>query len=157
MVKFTTRIFQKVVMELLIKNPSMMVIKATIKKVVAEGFKIILPVAGSGFLSAAQYVAKELAKRAITSAGKQPIKAILGSALNPIGIVADLAQLGLEMAGYKKEGRAVGAVGNAVGGAVAGFFIAGPVGAVVGAAAGYGTWGIGEAVGGFVQRKLFGT
>ena len=66
------------------------------------------------------------------------------SMTNPVGIGADLVQLGLELFGYECAGSWVGFVGNIAGGAVFGFFVGGPLGAVTGGTVGYGTWKFGE-------------
>ena len=67
-------------------------------------------------------------------------------AANPVGFVADLAQAGCEVAGYKGIGKAVGATGNVAAGAMMGA-IAGPPGVLIGAAGGLLLWGMGEAIG----------
>ena len=71
---------------------------------------------------------------------------------NPVGIVADVAQAGFELAGYEKVGKQVGKGGNVISGAVIGAAVAGPPGAVLGAAGGFIIWGIGEVVGGVVDH-----
>ena len=73
---------------------------------------------------------------------------------NPIGIVGDVAQAGLEMAGYEKTGKFVGAGANIGGGAVVGAMVGGPIGAGVGAVVGGAILGTGEIVGGLLG-KLF--
>ena len=73
---------------------------------------------------------------------------------NPAGYVADAAQVGLEVIGHKKMGEDVGLYGNIGTGAVAGAIVAGPLGAIVGACMGCGTWLIGEAVGRAVEKTL---
>ena len=78
----------------------------------------------------------------LTSTGKSMLKAA-----NPVGYVADAAQLGLELVGQKKTGKFVGATGNVASGAMTGMAVGGPVGAAVGAFAGFGLWGAGELVG----------
>lgn len=75
-------------------------------------------------------------------------KVALKSVSNPIGIVADMAQAGLELTGNEKAGKTVGLAGNAGGGAVAGLAVGGPLGAAVGAVAGTSVWLVGELVGG---------
>ena len=64
-----------------------------------------------------------------------------------MGVVADLAQSGLQMAGYEETGKAVDAMGNIFSGVMTGFSIGGPAGAVVGGAAGLGLWTGGETIG----------
>ena len=73
---------------------------------------------------------------------------------NPAGMVADAAQLGLEITGHKEISKKVGLWGNIGTGAVAGGVIGGPVGAPIGALVGLGTWLIGEAVGQAVEERL---
>ena len=91
---------------------------------------------------------------AATPVAMSTAKTVAKSVANPISIVADVAQAGFEICGYKKVGKTVGATGNIVGGAVAGS-IAGPPGAAVGAVVGLGIWMTGEVVGGLV-KKAFG-
>ena len=81
-------------------------------------------------------------------------KGLIKSAANPVGIASDLAQAGLEFAGYKEEGKMVGKCGNIVSGAMMGGVIAGPPGAAVGALAGFAVWGVGEVMGGLVDRAF---
>lgn len=80
-------------------------------------------------------VLKSVAKTTVTT---------IKSAATSIGVVADFAQAGLEIAGYREAGRYVGASGNVVSGVAVGFAVGGPVGAGIGAAAGYGVWFAGE-------------
>lgn len=63
----------------------------------------------------------------------------------PIGVVADIAQAGLAVAGHKKVGKVVGASGNVTSGAAIDIVVGGPVGAGLGAVAG--VWFAGEVVG----------
>ena len=90
----------------------------------------------------------EVFKWATRQAGKQATKQTFKGAIkmgaNPVGIVADVAQAGLEMTGNKEVGKAVGATGNVASAAAIGFTTGGPVGAAVGAAAGLAFWGAGE-------------
>ena len=81
------------------------------------------------------------------AAAKTAAQSLAKSAANPVGFVGDAAQLGLELAGYKKTGKAVGASTNIASGAMTGFALGGPVGAAVGGLAGYGLWQAGELVG----------
>ncbi len=66
--------------------------------------------------------------------------ATIGYYSNHVGIVADVAEYGLGLAGYESQGRVVGAVGNTVSGAMTGFSIAGPPGAAIGAGLGLLMW-----------------
>ena len=72
-------------------------------------------------------------------------------------LAPDLAQCGLEVAGYKEVGKKVGMWGNIVTGVLAGAVATGsawPVGATVGALVGFGTWCIGEGFGQAVEELL---
>ena len=60
----------------------------------------------------------------------------------PVGIFADVAELGLRKFGYEKEGKAVGATGNTVSGAMLGFSVGGPPGAAIGGGLGLLMWWI---------------
>ena len=105
---------------------------------------------------AAEQIVKESAKQALSQASKQALAQSaksLAKATNPIAIGADITQAGLEMAGYKEAGKAVGASGNIAAGAILGS-VAGPPGAAVGAVAGLGVWLLGEGVG-YAIGKLF--
>ena len=68
------------------------------------------------------------------------------AATHPLGFAGDVGQFFLEVNGYKKEAKIVGAFGNVVGGGLAGFGVLGPLGAVAGAVTGLSVWGIGEYV-----------
>lgn len=96
-------------------------------------------------------VAKVSTKSAAKTAAKVGTKSAIKVAANPVGIVSDLAQGGLEYAGYKKAGKAVGKYGNIASGAMIGGVAAGPPGAAVGALAGFGVWVAGEATGAVVD------
>ena len=102
-----------------------------------------------GTQSAAKTAAKvgtQSAAKTAAKVGTQIIKTAAG-----IGLISDIAQGGLEYAGYKKEGQAVGICGNIVSGAMMGGVAAGPAGAAVGALAGFGMWVAGEATGAVVD------
>lgn len=104
----------------------------------------------------AEQIVKEGAKQALSQASKQALAQSaksLAKVTNPMAIVADVAQAGLEMAGHKEAGKAVGASGNIAAGAILGS-VAGPPGAAVGAMAGLGVWALGEGVG-YVIGKLW--
>lgn len=66
---------------------------------------------------------------------------------NIVGIVADVAQVGLEVADHEKAGKAVGLTGNVASGALTGFALEGPAGAAVGAIVGAGLWAGAEWIG----------
>ena len=101
--------------------------------------------------SAVKTAAKVGTKSAAKTAAKVGTKSAIKVAANPVGIVSDLAQGGLEYAGYKKAGKAVGKYGNIASGAMIGGVAAGPPGAAVGALAGFGVWVAGEATGAVVD------
>ena len=103
--------------------------------------------AKAGTKSAVKAGTKGVAKTAATVSTKSLIK----SAANPVGIVSDIVQGGLEYAGYKEEGKTVGKYGNIASGAMIGGVAAGPPGAAVGALAGFGVWVAGEAAGAVVD------
>ena len=93
--------------------------------------------------------AKLGAKRATSMTAKRLLKFA-----NPAGMVADVAQAGLEYTGHEEVGKKVGMWGNIGAGAMGGTAIGGPVGAPIGALAGFGIWLIGEAVGRAVEDVL---
>lgn len=104
----------------------------------------------------AEQIVKEGAKQVLSQGTKQAAAQgakSLAKMTNPIAFGADVAQAGLEIAGYKEAGKAVGASGNIAAGAILGS-VAGPPGAAVGAAAGLGVWLLGEGVG-YAIGKLF--
>ena len=107
----------------------------------------------------ARYFASDMGAKAAVKYGvakvssHTAVKAAVNVA-NPVGIICDVAQAGLEYAGYEAEGKSIGKWGNIGTGAWAGFAVGGPPGAVVGALAGFGTWVIGEAVGRAVDDTL---
>ena len=86
-------------------------------------------------------------------AASQTVKTVL-KFTTVTGMVADVAQAGLEATGHKQIGQNVGKWGNIGTGAMAGAAVAGPVGAPIGALAGFGTWLIGEAAGQAVEHML---
>ena len=96
---------------------------------------------------------KQAIKCGITKAGSHGIKTAM-KVTNPAGIIVDVTQAGLELAGYKKEGKAVGLLGNLGTGACTGFMVAGPVGATIGACASLGTWIVAEAAGNALETTL---
>ena len=102
--------------------------------------------------AAATIAAKEVMKVTIYAVFKTAAKTVAKVSLNPVGIVADLTQEGLEMAGYKKEGKIVGKVGNIGSGALVGFMAGGPFGAAIGALTGAVIWSAGEVAGYFVEE-----
>ncbi len=82
-------------------------------------------------------------------------KGTLKGAAMPVGVVADIAQSGLEIAGYEEAGEKVGVAGNIGSGAMLGFALWGPIGAGVGAGGGALLWLGGEAVG-YMFGKMIG-
>jgi len=96
---------------------------------------------------------KQAIRYGVTEAGQQVVQQTLKVA-NPVGIVADVAQAGMEFAGYEDAGKTVGMLGNIGTGAVTGAIIGGPVGFTVGALAGFLTWGAGEVTAAAIHRAL---
>ena len=96
---------------------------------------------------------KTAIKYGTAKVASQSVKTVLKYS-NPAGIVADVAQIGCEAAGYKKVGRRIGVYGNIGAGALTGAAIGGPVGAPIGALVGLGTWVIGEGIGQAVEYSL---
>ena len=78
----------------------------------------------------------------------------LFKAANPVGVVADVAQAGLELVGQEEAGRAVGIGGNMVSGAMMGGAVGGPPGAAIGAGLGFALWATGEVAGGVTGRFI---
>jgi hypothetical protein len=64
---------------------------------------------------------------------------------NILGVIADVAQTGLELCGHKGAGVGVGATGNIGSGALTGFALGWSAGALIGSVAGAWLWLIGEA------------
>jgi len=96
---------------------------------------------------------KQVIRYGAAEVGQQAVQGVL-RVTNPAGLVADVTQTGMELAGYEKAGKTVGMLGNIGTGAVSGAMIAGPVGLTVGALAGFLTWGAGEVTGAVIQRAL---
>lgn len=128
-------------------------VKTTAREIIAKtAFKTVLREATKvGTKNAAKTAAKVGAKGVAKTAAKVGTKSLIKTAANPVGIISDLAQGGLEYAGYKEKGKKVGKYGNIVSGAMIGGVAAGPPGAAVGALVGFGVWGAGEVVGGVVD------
>ena len=108
--------------------------------------------------STVRYVASDVGTKAavkygVAKVGSKAVKAAV-SVANPAGIVFDLTQAGFECAGYEDQGKTIGKWGNIGTGVWAGFAVGGPIGAAVGALAGFGTWVVGEAVGRTVDDTL---
>jgi hypothetical protein len=93
-------------------------------------------------------VAKKSSKMAAGQIAKSATKYA-----TPVGVVADLAQAGLEYAGHKEAGKFVGVTGNITSGALMGAPF-GPPGLALGALGGFVIWGAGEVVGGLVDRAF---
>lgn len=102
-------------------------------------------------ITARDVIAKTAFKTGLRGVVTVGAKSAIKTVANPVGIVSDLAQGGLEYAGYKEEGKTVGKCGNIVSGAMIGGVVGGPPGAAVGALVGFGVWGAGEVVGGVVD------
>ena len=96
---------------------------------------------------ATKQTTKVVAKQAAKVGTRTTLHVAVTAATNPAGIVADVAQVGFEVAGKPGAGKVVGSAGNIVGGAVTGSIVGGPVGALIGAAVAGGIWGVGELVG----------
>lgn len=122
----------------MIVQSSKQVITQSSKRVVAQGGKRL---------------ASEGTKQVVTQGLKQGMKSA-ATAATGVGLVADLAQAGLEYYGYKKEGKAVGATGNMASGALLGAAIGGPPGAVIGAFGGFLIWGTGEVIGKVIDNSI---
>ena len=122
-----------------VKQGAKEAVKYSAKETVRHGVK---QVAKQGTKKVAQQAAKQGAKQG----AKYATKAVT-AAINPFGIVPDLAQAGLEITGHKKAGKAVGGGGNMTIGAIAGGTVGGPPGAIIGAAVAGGVWLFGEAIG----------
>ena len=134
------------------------VTKAVMKTGVAKGANkalanIVSKAATNGTVKAVAKIGSKVAVKA----GPALVKAA-----TPIGIVADVAQIGLEVEGHKKIGKTVGATGNmasmAIVGAVVGSPLGGPVGSTVGAGVGATVgltlWAVGEGIG-WLTDKIF--
>ncbi|XP_019860753.1 PREDICTED: uncharacterized protein LOC109589072 isoform X1 [Amphimedon queenslandica] len=116
------------------------------KRLVTQGSKKVVAQGG-------KRLASQGTKQVVTQGVKQGIKSA-ATAATGVGLVADLAQAGLEYYGYEKEGKAVGATGNLASGALFGAAIAGPPGAAIGALGGFMIWGTGEFVGKFIEKSF---
>ena len=123
--------------------------KAAVKKILAKEIakKIAVETTETFFTKfMGVFITKKVTGVVITNTGKSMLKVA-----NPVGYVADVAQVGLELTGNKEAGQAVGAIGNVASGAMTGMAVGGPVGAAVGALAGFGIWGAGEYAGSFFK------
>lgn len=127
------------------------VVENTVKVLVVRHGVKVTSRAGSTVLRSGGSTLVKVSTRNVSKTG---LKSTLKAAANPVGIVSDFAQAGLEIAGHKEAGKAVGAAGNIASGAMTGFVIGGPVGAGVGAAAGYGVWFFGEVIGELFERAI---
>ena len=101
-----------------------------------------------------KFVAKTITREGGKQVAKVAAKSTIKTAANPVGIVSDIAQTGLEAVGYKKLGRTVGIGGNIASGAMVGGAVGGPAGAAVGALLGFGVWGVGQVTGKLVDRAF---
>lgn len=101
----------------------------------------------------AKSTAKETAKAAVKEVSAVSSKALFKAA-NPVGVVADVAQAGLELAGQEEAGKVVGIGGNIISGVMMGGAIGGPPGAVIGAGFGFALWATGEVAGGVTGRFI---
>ena len=89
---------------------------------------------------------KAVEKIAVNTTKRVVVKGVV-SAANPVGLVADVTQMGLEITGHETAGKVVGATGQMASCAMTGFVLGGPIGAGIGAAAGYSLWKGGEVIG----------
>ena len=124
--------------------------KNKIIEVLKEKSKFAKPLVRIGFQAGVfglgcKCVGKTIFSTSIKSAGK------LVKVSSPLSFAADLAQTGLELAGYNEAGQTVGMAGNIAGGALLGS-IAGPPGAAVGALGGFVVWLLGEAAGRVIEE-----
>ena len=97
---------------------------------------------------------RQVTQVATKQVAKVATKGVIKTAANPVGIASDIAQTGLEAAGYKELGKTVGITGNIASGAMLGGAVGGPAGAAVGALLGFGVWGVGEVTGRLVDRAF---
>ena len=156
MLKLGTKATCKAVAELatkrlVAKKVTTEVVENTVRVLVVRHSVKVTSRAGSTVLRSGGSTLIKVGTRNVSKTG---LKSTLKAAANPVGILSDVAQAGLEMAGKKEAGKAVGAAGNIASGAMTGFVIGGPVGAGVGAAAGYGVWFLGEVVGELFERAI---
>ena len=119
------------------------------KEVVTDVSKL----AAKGFARETAVITRLGTKSFMKYGASQSLKTALNIA-NPAGMVADVAQFGLEMTGHKEIGKNVGLWGNIGTGVMAGGVVGGPVGVPIGALVGLGTWLVGEAAGQAVEEKL---
>ena len=120
--------------------------KNKIIEVLKENSKFAKPLVKAGvFGLGCKCVGKKVLSTSIKSAGK------LVKVSSPVSFAADLAQTGLEVAGYNEAGQTVGMAGNIAGGALIGS-AAGPAGAAVGALGGLVVWLLGEAAGRLIEE-----
>lgn len=122
------------------KTAVRIVVKKTTKKIAGQGAKTVVKMA-----------IKEGTKQVAT----QGVKGLAKAAIHPLGILADLAQVGLEYYGNVETGKKVGAGGNIAAGVLMGATVGGPVGAAVGALAGYLMWSVGESIGDLIEKYLW--
>lgn len=122
--------------------------KTAAKGIAKRGSKVIAKKGSVAIFS------KTVFKGITATAAKTSLKTVLKSAATPVGVVADIGQAGLEAAGYKRVGKAVGQSGNVASGAMLGFALGGPVGAGVGAAGGYALWLAGEVAGEYFEKMI---
>ena len=133
-------------------------VKKHVVKVCQENKELMKALTKTATKSIVRHVAfgpgtKAAVKYGVTKVGSQATKRVINIA-NPAGIAVDVTQAGFEYFGYEKVGKAIGKWGNIGTGICAGFVIGGPLGATVGALAGFGTWAVGEAVGGAIDEAI---
>ena len=124
------------------------------KRVIAQGSKRVIAQSSKRVVAqGGKRLASQGTKQVVTQGVKQGMKSA-ATAATGVGLVADLAQAGLEYYGYEKTGKTVGASGNIASGALFGATIGGPPGAAIGALGGFVIWGTGEFVGKFIDKSL---
>ena len=132
------------------------------KKVIAQGSKRVIAQSSKRVITQSskrvvaqggKHLASQGTKQVVTQGVKQGMKSA-ATAATGVGLVADLAQAGLEYYGYEKTGKTVGASGNIASGALFGATIGGPPGAAIGALGGFLVWGTGEVVGKVIDKTF---
>ena len=157
-VKSTARIATEVGVKTLTKNAVRSVTKTATNSAVKEATKVATKTTVKGAVktatkSTAKGTTKAATKGAVKGASADTSKALFKAA-NPVGVVADVAQAGLELVGQEEAGRAVGIGGNMVSGAMMGGAVGGPPGAAIGAGLGFALWATGEVAGGVTGRFI---
>ena len=152
--KFVVKPAYKIIAPQATKSISKTVLKQGTKQTAKRGSKLVIKQTSKSVIkTATKEGTKQTIRQGSKAAASQATKSVIKSAATPLSIGADLAQAGLEMAGYKKVGKTIGVTGNIAAGAVVGS-VAGPPGTALGALGGFLVWGAGEVVGGLVDRAF---